>query len=132
MPSFGYGSLKQLDTCHPLLQKVLNEAIKTSDFTILEGYRGEAAQNKAFAEGKSKKKWPEGKHNEYPSKAVDIAPYPLAKEDWNDSVRFGVMIGHVQSAAKRLGIQIRWGGDWDQDGKTIDEKFRDLGHIELI
>lgn len=132
MPSFGYSSLKQLDTCHPLLQKVLNEAIRTVDFTILEGFRNEEAQNRAFKEGKSKKQWPEGKHNQNPSKAVDIIPYPFTQEDWKDHIRFGVVIGHIQSAAVRLGVRIRCGLDWDMDGRSIDEKFKDLGHIELL
>lgn len=130
--SFGYGSLKQLDTCHPDLVKVLNEAIRTVDFTVVQGFRNEADQNKAFAEGNSKKKWPDGKHNQFPSRAVDITPYPFKQEDWKDQVRFGVVIGHIQSAAVRLGIRIRCGLDWDMDGKTIDETFKDFGHVELL
>ncbi len=129
MATFGYSSLKQLDTLHPDLKKVLLEAVKTSNFTILEGHRGEAAQNKAFDEGKSKKRWPEGNHNSLPSKAADCAPYPV---NWNDTARFFVMIGHIQSAAIRLGINIRVGADWDSDGNFIEETFPDLPHIELV
>ena len=42
---------------------------------IVCGHRNKEDQNKAFAEGKSKLKWPKGKHNKLPSQAVDAAPY---------------------------------------------------------
>lgn len=130
--SFGYSSIKQLETCHPLLQKVLNEAIKTYDFSVLEGFRNKEAQNKAYAEGKSKKQWPDGDHNKCPSEAADLIAYDKDGMPWNDEVRFGVLIGHIQSAAIRVGVKIRCGLDWDMDGKSEDEKFKDLGHIELV
>lgn len=130
--NFGYGSLKQLETCHPLLQKVLNEASKTANFTILCGHRNEADQNKAFRQGKSKKQWPDGDHNKLPSEAADVIAYDKDGMPWKDQVRFGVLIGHIQSAAIRLGIKIRCGLDWDMDGKSADETFKDLGHIELV
>ena len=31
-----------------------------------------------------------------------------------------------------LGIEIRWGADWDQDYDIDDEKWRDWPHFELI
>jgi hypothetical protein len=31
-----------------------------------------------------------------------------------------------------MGIAIRWGGDWDQDGFVADERFLDMPHFELI
>jgi peptidoglycan LD-endopeptidase CwlK len=31
-----------------------------------------------------------------------------------------------------MGIEIRWGGDWDGDGDLSDHKFNDLPHFELI
>jgi hypothetical protein len=129
---FGKHSLEQMATLDPNLQLVLNEAIKTYDFSILEGFRNKQAQDKAYAEGKSKEQWPNGKHNKYPSKATDLAPADKDGIPWKDSVRFGVMIGHIQSAALRLGIKIRCGLDWDMDGKSEDETFKDLGHIELV
>lgn len=129
--SFGKKSLEQIATCHPDLQKVLNEAIKTYDFSVLEGFRNEKDQNRAYAEGNSKKQWPNGEHNKYPSEAVDLIAYDKDGMPWKDDVRFGVLIGHIQSAAIRVGVKIRCGLDWDMDGKSEDEKFKDLGHIEL-
>jgi len=30
-----------------------------------------------------------------------------------------------------MGMKIRWGGDWDMDTQTKDNKFDDLVHFEL-
>jgi len=129
MPAFSKTSLDRLATCHPKLQTLLNEVIKYEDFVVLEGHRGQEAQEKAFREGKSKLKWPEGKHNSLPSQAVDIAPYPV---DWNDSLAFARLAGYVQAVADSIGIAVRWGGDWNSNGKSKDERFLDLVHFELI
>lgn len=110
----------------------MKEAIKEFDFSVIEGHRGEAAQNAAYAKGLSKLRWPHGNHNHLPSLAVDIAPYPL---DWSDKLkaqlRFAYLAGHVMSVAKRLGIPLRWGGDWNRNQDPRDESFLDLPHFEL-
>lgn len=129
MPTLSKSSLAQLATCDPRLQRVLRYAIQWIDFTVLEGHRDKASQNKAFDEGKSQVRWPNGKHNSLPSRAVDIAPYPI---DWNDRERFVLFAGVILGISGMLGIRLRWGGDWNQDWKVKDEKFRDLGHFELI
>lgn len=135
MPKFGAESIKQLATCHPDLQVVMKEAIKYIDFSVLEGHRGQAAQEAAFAAGNTKLHWPNGKHNKSPSLAVDIAPYPL---NWNDTERFVYFAGHIMAMAKMLLAQgkithfVRWGGDWDTDSQVKDESFRDYGHFELV
>ena len=54
MPSFGKQSQANLATCHPDLQTLFREVIKYFDCTIIEGFRNEADQNKAFAAGNSK------------------------------------------------------------------------------
>lgn len=128
MPVFSKVSLERLATCHTKIQAVMNEVIKYEDFIVIEGHRGQEAQDKAFREGKSKLKWPQGKHNTLPSNAIDIAPYPL---DWNDSLAFARLAGYVQAVADAMGIAVRWGGDWDGDGKSKDERFLDLVHFEL-
>lgn len=128
MPKFSATSKLKLNTCSPLLRTLFNTVIETYDCQILEGHRGQAAQDKAFAEGKSKLKWPQGKHNSLPSKAVDVAPYPV---DWKDSKRFYHFAGYVQGVAKELGIKVRWGGDWDSDLDFSDNTFDDLVHFEV-
>jgi len=67
-------------------------------------------------------------HNYSPSRAFDLAPYPI---DWQDRARFYVLAGVVLGAAADLGIDLRWGGDWDGDGTFQDQNFHDLPHFEL-
>ena len=81
MPRFSQESFSKLSTCHQDLQILFYEVIKSFDCTILEGYRNEQDQEKAFKEGNSKLHWPNGKHNSSPSRAVDVSPYPI---DWNN------------------------------------------------
>jgi peptidoglycan L-alanyl-D-glutamate endopeptidase CwlK len=42
------------------------------------------------------------------------------------------LVGYIERIAEGMNIPIRWGGDWDQDGRTADEKFIDMPHLELI
>lgn len=128
MPIFSKASAEKLATCHPKLQTVMNEVIKYEDFVVIEGHRGQEAQDKAYRDGKSKLKWPQGKHNSLPSLAVDIAPYPL---DWNDTPGFHRLAQVVLETAESMGIKIRRGGDWNENGSSKDERFLDLVHFEL-
>jgi peptidoglycan L-alanyl-D-glutamate endopeptidase CwlK len=103
------------------------------DLSIVCGHRGEAAQTKAFETKKSKTPWPKSKHNRLPSWAFDFTPYPFAGgKDWNDLARFARIAGGILIAAAIEKVPVRWGGDWDQDGATIDERFVDAGHVELM
>ena len=105
MPRFGSRSRKNLDTCHPDLQKVFNEVIKHVDCSIICGQRGKEDQNKAFKDGRSKVKYPNGRHNANPSKAVDVAPYPI---DWDNLERFTLFAGFVLGIAKSMNIKLIW------------------------
>lgn len=132
---FGVVSLSRLATCTPALQRLMTEAIRRApkwlDFGIECGHRDEAAQNAAFASGNSKKRWPEGEHNRLPSRALDIRPSsPFTAHDWQDQARFGRIMGFIECVAVDLGIPVRLGLDWNRDGRSIDETFKDLGHIE--
>lgn len=135
MPTFSTQSLSQLASCHPDLQTLFHEVIKYFDCKINEGFRDEATQNKAFAEGKSKLRWPNGNHNQYPSMAVDVYPCPI---DMKDTHRFYFFAGRVLGIADILKIQgkmlhsVRWGGDWNSDTEIKDNTFNDLVHFELV
>jgi peptidoglycan L-alanyl-D-glutamate endopeptidase CwlK len=135
MPSYNNVSQARLATCHTDLQTIFNEVVKHFDNTIIDGQRGEEDQNQAFAEGKSKLKFPQSKHNSSPSMAVDAAPYPI---DWNDTLRMSYFAGFVKGVAELLLLQgkishkVRWGGDWDMDTETKDNTFNDLVHFELV
>lgn len=121
MPSFSTRSKERLATCHPDIQKVLNEAIKHYDFSVIWGHRGKEAQNRAYEDGNSKLKWPQSRHNSQPSEAVDIVPYPGAFD--NTDEEFYLMATYVYRAAAKVGVRLTWGGHW--------RSFKDLAHFEL-
>jgi peptidoglycan LD-endopeptidase CwlK len=136
MATFGETSKKKLATCHPDIQKVMNEAIKHFDFTVLYGHRTSEEQFELYKKGRKQNaagNWvkvgstvtnldghkKKSNHNYSPSRAVDIAPYPI---DWNNIDRFKEMAAVVLDAAKKVGVSIVWGGNW---------KMRDYPHFEV-
>ena len=150
MPHFSSRSNAILSTCHPELQILFKEVIKEYDCSVICGFRCKGDQDKAFDDGKSKAQFPWSKHNKLPSIAVDVGPYdPVIKNiPWFNGIKeemsfkeimaeverlkvwyfFGA---HVQGVAKRLGLKVRWGGDWDGDFNFKDQNFHDLPHFEL-
>jgi peptidoglycan L-alanyl-D-glutamate endopeptidase CwlK len=128
MPKFGSTSKRRLSTCEKDLQLLFKEVVRGFDCTIVCGHRGEEAQNEAYKRGNSKVKYPHGRHNANPSRAVDVAPYPI---DWTDRDRFHYFAGYVKGIASQMGIDVIWGGDWDNDTDLKDNGFDDLVHFEL-
>ena len=142
MPTFGAASRAALATCHPDLIQVAEAAIRIYDFSVLQGHRSVADQQRLYKQGRTT---PgsivtnidgvirKGKHNFYPSRAFDLAPYPL---DWSDHESFLVLGGIVMAVAFQLGVALRWGYDWDRDWNLVprdpDESFTDLPHFEVI
>jgi peptidoglycan L-alanyl-D-glutamate endopeptidase CwlK len=136
MPKFGDKSLAMLATCHPDIQKVMNEAIKHMDFTVLYGTRTAAEQFELYKVGRSLVNgvWTvtgktvtnldginkKSNHNYSPSKAIDIAPFPI---NWNDISGFKKLAQVVKAAMVTVGVDLQWGGDW--------KKFIDYPHYEL-
>lgn len=129
MPLFSKNSTAKLLTCDDRLIRVFAEVIKHFDCTILQGHRSEEEQNEYFRTGKSKLEFPNSKHNSIPSRAVDVAPYPI---DWNDRERFTLFAGMVIGVGVMQGITIRWGGDWNRDTQVKDNGFDDLPHFEVL
>ena len=128
MAKFGKTSREKLATCHPDLQKVFNEVIKHVDCSVLEGHRSCSRQNRLYEEGKTKVRYPKGRHNAEPSRAADVVPYPI---DWKDRERFHLFSGFVIGLARGMGITLRWGGDWNMNFEVDDNKFDDFPHFEL-
>ena len=129
MPTFGERSRNNLATCHEDLQKLFNEVIKYFDCCVICGHRGQEEQDKAYHDGFSKLKFPESKHNQMPSLAADVVPYPI---DWNDTRRFYIFVGIVRGIAAMMNIPVRCGADWDGDMELKDQNFHDLPHFELF
>lgn len=118
----------RLATCDPRLVALVRYVARFWPCQVLEGHRDQAAQDAAFAAGKSQLKFPHGKHNSYPSMAVDLAPTPI---DWADTERFLAFADFVTGTARRQRIPLRWGGDWDRDPATPN-RFNDLVHFEVV
>ena len=134
MASFGIKSRDILHTCDDRLQEILREAIKVIDFSVLEGYRSTETQQKYYKDGKSKLDGiiKRSKHQSYPSKAVDIAPYPIDFGDKEKArARFYHLMGVIKAISYQKGIPIRFGMDWDGDDNFEDQSFDDLPHLEL-
>lgn len=139
MPRFSSTSLKRLETCEDDLQRLFKEVVKHFDCKILTGHRGKKQQDQAYNAGWSTLRWPLSKHNSKPSRAVDVAPYPLR---WPDKItdpkqralewrRWYMFVGTVRGIASQMGISIRVGADWDGDMEIKDQNFHDLPHFEL-
>ncbi len=134
--SWGKQSRKNIEELCSPLQRLLDAyadmAPSNMDLTIIEGHRDEETQRRAYASGKSSVLFPHSKHNSQPSQAFDFIPSPFnGRKDWSDGYRFARIAGALFLVAATKKIHIRWGGDWDQDGKSNDQSFMDLGHIEL-
>lgn len=139
MGTFSATSSHRLATCDERLQRVFTQVVKTFDCTILCGHRGKEEQDAAVAAGNSQTPWPTSKHNGLPSKAVDVAPYPVRwgaegtpEQRRKDIARFYLFAGYVKASAEALGVKLRWGGDWDGDADFNDQNFDDLPHFELV
>lgn len=124
---------ERLERVHPSLVKLVDEVAKTFSVLVICGERTKTEQDAAYNAGTSQVKWPNSKHNIVPpenhSRAVDIAPIPL---DWNDKERFYYFAGYVKAKAQALGLNLIWGGDFDDDGDLHDQTLYDLVHFEII
>ena len=113
MYKFSSKSQRKLDECHEDIQIICQHLIKYIDFTVITGYRSKEEQKVMVEQGKSKTM--NSKHNNMPSLAIDIAPYPI---DWNNRERFYYLAGYFMGIAKMLKAvgtiesEFRFGGDW--------------------
>lgn len=130
MSGFDKGSAERLSRAHPLLQKIMHEAIKKAPFMILDSQRGRAAQELAFRQGRTKAHFGNSAHNWSPSVALDVAPLPV---NWKNTTPF-VILGQkiILPIAAAMRIPIRWGADWNMNSNLRDESFVDMPHYELF
>jgi len=149
MPKFSEQSLNKLNNVNGDLVKILMKAIEEYDFTVIYGYRTPEEQYELFKQGRENDngEWRivnssqvvtpydginhKSNHNFMPSRAVDIAPYPI---DWEHNLnRFQDLSIIIKRIAKDLNINIKWGGDFkkrDEKGNLIPSP--DMPHYELI
>ena len=135
-------SLNSLKGVNPSLVKVVERAIELTeqDFLVLEGVRSKEQCYINYGKGRtvaqcsakgvptkyaqpslSKVTW---LNNPLASKhvtgnAIDLVPYPI---DWNTISKFTTISKAMKQAAKELGVDLEWGGDWTK---------KDYPHFEL-
>jgi len=123
-----------------LLVGIVHQALATDimDFGVHEGVRTLDRQKQLVAAGKSRTM--RSKHliqNDGYGHAVDLYPSPIDmarvnRGDAKEIARFGVLNGIIQTIAKRQGLVIINGMDWDGDGETLDHNFFDAPHYEIL
>lgn len=139
--TLGQRSLARLDGVHPDMVRVIKRAAAMArpdeDFTVLEGVRTLARQKELYAQGRTKPgpivTWTLKSNHFRNAKtgfghAVDLAPFPI---DWKATARFDALANLIFRAASIEGVLIRWGADWDQDGKPRERGESDSPHFEL-
>lgn len=136
--ALGAKSRERLDGVHPDLVKVVKRAIQLTDqdFMVLEGVRTPVRQRELYAQGRTgpgpKVTWTLNSNHFINSKsgyghAVDLVPFPI---DWSHD-KLDVVSRAMFAAARELGVAIRWGADWDRDGKPRERGESDSPHFEL-
>lgn len=128
-------SIKNLSGCDKRIQNVVLKVAIKRNICVIEGARSLERQEMLFKLKKTKTM--NSKHlitkDRKNSFAVDLAPVKDdGTIDWNDTKAFHDLAKEILDEAKLQNVDLRWGGDWDRDGETEDEKFRDLVHFELV
>lgn len=107
----GTGSRSRLAGVHQDLVILCATAIADSgcpiDFTVLEGRRTKARQQYLVKTGASKTM--NSRH--LTGHAVDLAPWVDGAPSYHWP-HYHPLAKHLKAVAKRVGIQVEWGGDW--------------------
>ena len=137
--ALGAKSKERLKGVHPDLVNVVEMAIQLTkqDFMVLEGVRTPARQRELYAQGRTKPgpkvTWTLNS-NHFVNKAtgyghaVDLVPFPV---DWSHK-KLDVVSKAMFAAADTLGVKIRWGADWNRNGKPRERGESDSPHFELV
>lgn len=132
MRTWSKRSKKVYDTLDPRLQVLVTRIRdEVCDISLIYGYRDRELQNTMFEAGASTLRYPDSKHNRRPSRAVDLQPYPYPEYEPKLWGALGYIAGHAVRIAKEEGFDVRWGGDWNQNGDLTDQNFDDLFHLEV-
>lgn len=130
--TWGKASREMLEKLHPDMRRVVERMFswQVMDVKVITTLRTRAEQAQKVKQGLSatqnSKHFPDAQGY---AGAVDLAPFPI---DWNDTKRFGILMGLMAAAAKVEGVEIRLGGNWDGDNDFHDNRPEDPGHFELV
>lgn len=129
-------SRERLIGVHPDLTRVVERAIELTevDFTVLEGVRSKARQEKLVASGASQTL--NSRH--ITGHAVDLGALVAGQVRWDWGLYLRIAEA-VRTASLELGIPIRWGGTWgllsdlkgDITADVLHKRFPDGPHFEL-
>lgn len=129
----GYDQTKTHPLILDLVEAVLKECGRRNiPLHPFELFRDVERQNKLKAQGVSKSSGGNSPHNY--GCAVDLVHLTrwwkhMRQEHWE------AMRDIVFEVARRRGISVVWGGDWDNDGVSVlddpDERFWDAAHFQL-
>lgn len=141
---------------HPDMARVVNRAAQITEvaFMVVEGVRSDETCRVNYGKGRTAKEclakgvparytkpgaakvtWLSNPYNSKHRKnaqgvgeAIDLLPAPY---DWKDTKPFDLVAKAMFAAAKELGVDIRWGADWDEDGKPREKGETDSPHFEM-
>ena len=149
----GEKSREKLKGVHPQLVKLMTEAVKESpyDFRIVEGVRTAAYQNSLYQQGRTVFFDKEGNPLKKVTKcdgykyisnhqakadgyghAIDIFVCGIVENghyrkfttaEGYDNKKMFAVVKHIKEVAQKLGIPVKWGGDWKKD--------KDYPHFEI-
>lgn len=127
----GTNSRRELQGVHPKLVAVVERAIQLStvDFGVHDGLRTEAEQHEYVKRGVSQTM--NSKHLKQADgygHAVDLVPYVRGKLRWEWAPIYSIADA-VRTAAREVGVRLRWGGCWcvltdtDDDPETLVRRY---------
>jgi len=129
-------SEKRLEGVNPTLVSIVRRAAKRLPFSlfVVEGLRSHERQAELYAQGRTKPgpkvTWTmKSKHLD--GRAVDLAPLIDGAIDWKDLKKFDQIAAAMLEAGKELGVLVRWGRDWNQNGRPGEKGESDSPHFEL-
>lgn len=128
---------KRISDINPKLASVVRLAAEKCPrrFMVTEGRRSQARQLELYAQGRTTPgkivTWTKSSRHQ-DGDAVDVAP---VSDDgsipWGDFAAFDEIAVAMFAAAKELGVDLRWGADWDQDGQVRERGENDSPHFEI-
>lgn len=132
---------RRLAGVHPRLVAVVERAVALCPLQIMviEGVRTLQRQQLLYDQGRTTPgkivTWTlESKHRAQADgygHAVDVAPVINGAIPWTDTSAFDRVARAMLAAAAELGTPLRWGADWDRDGKPRERGETDSPHFEL-
>lgn len=148
MPELTASSHKKLEGVHPALVRVVLAAVERvrlpsgiEGVAVTEGVRSIARQKELYAKGRTT---PGPKVTDTLNsrhlrgvdgwgKAVDLAPVLAGGAiAWTNLEAFNAIANAMLAAASENQVPIRWGADWDRDGKFREKGEWDSPHFELL